>query len=173
MSRGCLPQMNICQGCAKPKLPKDVHKLLKEKKQPANLKQKPLLLSRANKLNFYIFIARRQESVVAKIFRTVLHVLKTQYNSLCTHSAIGAQTAKAWRVSGCARRNPATQHSAFWRALHSSKTQRICCEGKQECDWRSWPRGQQLAEVFGLVCCTFHTPYVTAHVVVHSYCTDA
>lgn len=32
MLRVCLPQMNICQGCAKPKLPKDVHKLLKEKK---------------------------------------------------------------------------------------------------------------------------------------------
>lgn len=33
--------------------------------------------------------------MVAKMFRTVLNVLKMQYSSLCTHNAIGAQAAKA------------------------------------------------------------------------------
>lgn len=139
MLKGCLPQVNICRGCAKPKLPKVVHKLLKGKKQATDRKKKkkkpryyPELV--ILKPNFYIFIARKQESVVAKVLRTILRVLKKQFNSLCIYNAIGAQAARAWKVSGCARRNPVTQHSAFWRALNGSKARRISCEGKQDCN---------------------------------------
>lgn len=71
--------------------------------------------------------------MVAKICGIISHVLEMQYNLLCIHSVIGAQAAKAWKVSGCARRNPAMHHFAFWRDLHGSKTQRIPCEGKEQC----------------------------------------
>jgi len=79
MLTGCLPQMNIYQGHSKPKLPKYLHKVFKEKKQPTDLKKKCRYPKQVIlKLYFHIFIAGVQRSVVAKIFRIILFLLKMQ-----------------------------------------------------------------------------------------------
>lgn len=134
MLTGCLPQVNICQGHSKPKLPKYVHNLFKQKETTSRPEKKCYPKQVILKLNFYNIIAERQENIVAKIFRIILLLLKMQEKWLHTHNTLGVQAAEAWKVSGCARRNPATHHTAFQKALNSSKTQRISCEEKQECD---------------------------------------
>lgn len=127
------------------------------KKKPQNLQSwkkcydpKQVIL----KLNFYIFIAGRQESAVAGIFRTLSLLQKMQWDCLCIHNAVGVQAAGRRKVPGCARRCPATHRAAFQQALNCSKNTEGLLWGKAGM-WGSWLQGPQLAELWPRV---LHVP---------------